>query len=77
MYRGRAVKDTVSAATVCKRKFAGTASCRRADHGKMLQTFSPWSAEVAAATALPHREEPSESPRHFADSMDESVIVGY
>ena len=22
-------------------------------------------------------EEPSENPRHFADSMDESVIVGY
>ena len=33
-------------------------------------------AEVAAATAYPP-EEPSESPRHFAASMDESVIVGY
>ena len=25
----------------------------------------------------PPPEEPSESPRHFAASMDESVIVGY
>ena len=26
---------------------------------------------------IPPPEEPSESPRHFAASMDESVIVGY
>ena len=26
---------------------------------------------------IPSPEEPSESPRHFAASMDESVIVGY
>ncbi len=26
---------------------------------------------------MPPPEEPSESPRHFAASMDESVIVGY
>ena len=37
----------------------------------------PWSAEVTAVTAYPSPEEPSESPRHFAASMDESVIVGY
>lgn len=37
----------------------------------------PWSAEVTAVTAYPPPEEPSESPRHFAASMDESVIVGY
>ena len=41
-----------------------------------MQTFSPWSAEGAAETASPSGE-PSESPRHFAASMDESVIVGY
>lgn len=37
----------------------------------------PWSAEVTAVTAYPPPEEPSESPRHFAANMDESVIVGY
>ena len=37
----------------------------------------PWSAEVTAVTASPPPEEPSESPRHFAANMDESVIVGY
>ena len=26
---------------------------------------------------IPPPEEPSESPRHFAANMDESVIVGY
>ena len=34
--------------------------------------FASWAAEVTAVTASP-----SESPRHFAASMDESVIVGY
>ena len=44
---------------------------------RKVADISPWSAEVAAATASPPPEEPSESPRHFAASMDESVIVGY
>jgi hypothetical protein len=43
---------------------------------RKVADISPWSADVAAATAPPP-EEPSESPRHFAASMDESVIVGY
>lgn len=54
--------------------FHRTASCRRADQG----------ADIFALVSRGHRsdripppEEPSESPRHFAASMDESVIVGY
>ena len=43
---------------------------------KKREDFSVWSAEVTAVTASPSGE-PSESPRHFAASMDESVIVGY
>ena len=39
---------------------------------KKREDFSAWAAEVTAVTASP-----SESPRHFAASMDESVIVGY
>ena len=34
-----AVKDTVFAAAVCKEKFTGTASCRRADHEKRCRHF--------------------------------------
>ena len=34
-----AVKDTLFAAAVCKEKFTGTASCRRADHGKSCRHF--------------------------------------
>ena len=43
---------------------------------KKREDFSVWAAEVTAVTVSPSGE-PSESPRHFAASMDESVIVGY
>ena len=66
----------VSVDTVCKRKFAGTASCRRADHGKRRRHFALVS-RGHRSDRIPPPEEPSESPRHFAASMDESVIVGY
>ena len=52
--------------------FRRTASCRRADHGKSCRHF--------ALVSRGHRSDrtpPRESPRHFAASMDESVIVGY
>ena len=71
-----AVKDTVFTAAVCKRKFTGTASCRRADHGKSCRHFRP-GQQRSPQRPHPPPEEPSESPRHFAASMDESVIVGY
>ena len=71
-----AVKDTVFAATVCKRKFAGTASCRRADHKKSCRHFRLGQQRSPQRPHSPSGE-PSESPRHFAASMDESVIVGY
>ena len=67
-----AVKDTLFAAAVCKEKFTGTASCRRADQGKRRRHF--------ALVSRGHRSDripPRESPRHFAARMDESVIVGY
>ena len=71
-----AVKDTVFAATVCKRKFAGTASCRRADHKKSCRHFRLGQQRSPQRPHSPSGE-PSESPRHFAAIMDESVIVGY
>ena len=70
-----AVKDTVFTATVCKSKFRKRLNADGLTMRKVAD-ISPWSADVAAATAPPP-EEPSESPRHFAASMDESVIVGY
>ena len=71
-----AVKDTLFAAAVCKEKFTGTASCRRADHGKSCRHFRIGQQKLPQQPHSPSGE-PSESPRHFAASMDESVIVGY
>ena len=71
-----AVKDTLFAAAVCKEKFTGTASCRRADHGKSCRHFRIGQQRLPQQPHSPSGE-PSESPRHFAASMDESVIVGY
>ena len=71
-----AVKDTFFTAAVCKRKFTGTASCRRADHEKRCRHFRLGQQRLPQQPHSPSGE-PSESPRHFADSMDESVIVGY
>ena len=56
--------------------FRRTASCRRADHGKSCRHFALVS-RGHRSDRMPPPEEPSESPRHFAASMDESVIVGY
>ena len=46
------------------------------DHGKSCRHFC---LGQQRSQQRPHTplEEPSESPRHFAASMDESVIVGY
>ena len=52
--------------------FRRTVSCRRADHGKRCRHFH---LGQQRSPQRPHT--PSESPRHFAASMDESVIVGY
>ena len=49
--------------------------CRRADHGKSCRHFR-FGQQGRCSDHIPP-EEPSESPRHFADNMDESVIVGY
>ena len=75
-HRGQAVKNTVFAATVCMGKFRKTALCRRADHKKSCKYFALVS-KGRLSDRSPPPEEPSESPRHFAASMDESVIVGY
>ena len=56
--------------------FRRTASCRRADQGKRRRHFALVS-RGHRSDRIPPPEEPSESPRHFAASMDESVIVGY
>ena len=62
--------------TGCKRKFRRTASCRRADHEKSCKNFRLGQQRSPQRPHSPSGE-PSESPRHFAASMDESVIVGY
>ena len=66
-----------------------TASRRRADHGKRRRHFrlgqqrSPQQPHFRLgqqrSPQQPHSPsgEPSENPRHFAASMDESIIVGY
>ena len=56
--------------------FRRTASCRRADHGKRCRYFRRGQQRSPQRPHSPSGE-PSESPRHFAASMDESVIVGY
>ena len=56
--------------------FRRTASCRRADHGKRRRHFRLGQQRSPQRPHSPSGE-PSESPRHFAASMDESVIVGY
>ena len=56
--------------------FRRTASCRRADHKKSCRHFRLGQQRSPQRPHSPSGE-PSESPRHFAASMDESVIVGY
>ena len=56
--------------------FRRTASCRRADHGIRCRYFRRGQQRSPQRPHSPSGE-PSESPRHFAASMDESVIVGY
>ena len=70
------MKDMVFAAAVCKKC---SAEQLHADGLTMVK-----GADIFALVSRGHRsdripppEEPSESPRHFAASMDESVIVGY
>lgn len=53
-----------------------TADCSWADHGKSRRYVSRGQLRTPQWTQIPSGE-PSESPRHFADSMYESVIVGY
>ena len=56
--------------------FRRTASCRRADHKKSCRHFCLGQQRSPQRPHSPSGE-PSENPRHFAVSMDESVIVGY
>ena len=79
-FRGQAVK-TIGKTSDCSLPLSAWDCNARplADRltGKKKQRgFSCGAAEVTAVTAFPSGE-PSESPRHFAASMDESVIVGY
>ena len=64
-----AVKD---AANVCKKRSAEQLHADGLTMGK--------GADIFAVVSRGHRSDripPRESPRHFAASMDESVIVGY
>ena len=49
----------------------------RLDKRKRPGTFFGLDSRGHRSDRTPSPEEPSESPRHFAPSMDESVIVGY
>lgn len=49
----------------------------RLDKRKRAGTFFGLDSRGHRSDRTPPLEEPSESPRHFAASMDESVIVGY
>ena len=49
----------------------------RLDKRKRPGTFFGLDSRGHRSDRTPSPEEPSESPRHFAASMDESVIVGY
>ena len=51
-----------------------TALCRRADHKKSCRYFALVS-RGHRSDRIPPPEEPSESPRHFAASMDETVVL--
>lgn len=73
---GLAGKATLFSAAVCTEMFNRTASSRRADYEKRDRYFLIVS-RGCRSDRTPPPEEPSESPRHFAASMDESVIVGY
>ena len=71
-----AVKDTVFTAAVCKKCSAEQLYADKLTMGKVADIFALVS-RGRRSDRIPPPEEPSESPRHFADSMDESVIVGY
>ena len=49
----------------------------RLDKRKRQRAFFELDSRSHRSDRTPPPEEPSESPRHFAASMDESVIVGY
>ena len=68
-----AVKD---AANVCKKRSAEQLHADGLTMGKGADIFALVS-RGHRSDRIPPPEEPSESPRHFAASMDESVIVGY
>ena len=71
------MKDTVFAAAVCKENVhAEQLHADGLTMGKGADIFALVS-RGRRSDRIPPREEPSESPRHFAASMDESVIVGY
>ena len=68
-----AVKD---AANVCKKRSAEQLHADGLTIRKVADIFALVS-RGRRSDRTPPPEEPSESPRHFAASMDESVIVGY
>jgi len=71
-----AAKDTVFAAAVCKKCSAEQLYADGLTIRKGADIFALVS-RGRRSDRTPPPEEPSESPRHFAASMDESVIVGY
>ena len=69
--------EKVSVDTGCKRKLTQNSFMQTGlTIGKGADIFTLVS-RGHRSDRIPSPEEPSESPRHFAASMDESVIVGY
>ena len=74
--------NTIGNAAVCSLPLS-TRDCGtilladRLDKRKRQRAFFELDSRGHRSDRTPPPEEPSESPRHFAASMDESVIVGY
>ena len=75
-FPGQAVKTSVFSLPLSAVDFA-KAMADRLDMRERAETFLTVDSGGHRSDRTPPPEEPSESPRHFAASMDESVIVGY
>lgn len=71
------IGKTAGCSLLSVRNWASIPLADRLDKRKRSGTFFELDSRGHRSDRTPPPEEPSESPRHFAASMDESVIVGY
>ena len=74
---GQAVKTSGFSLPLSARNCGAIPPTDRLDKRKWQRAFFELDSRGHRSDRTPPPEEPSESPRHFAASMDESVIVGY